>query len=139
MNCFLYNLKYESKYSIRKYFTLHGTKREFYRNPPISVSWLCYSDNKKQLIDLEKKGDVLKDVFEKRKEKLKYTENRIRKKGGELVRDIRHQKELTEQKFREKKEHIIKDILETKAKVKERIEEVVEVCSELFYKARLLR
>ncbi|XP_063367113.1 probable cardiolipin synthase (CMP-forming) [Cydia amplana] len=85
-----------------------------------------YSDEKKNLLQLEKKAEALKDVFEKKKEQLKDTEHRIRQRGEELVRDIRHQKELTGQKLREKREHLVKDILETKAKVRERFEEAVE-------------
>ncbi|XP_028038627.1 probable cardiolipin synthase (CMP-forming) [Bombyx mandarina] len=82
------------------------------------------SENKKHFITLEKKA--LKNAFEHKKEQLKHTEHKLRLKGEEIVRDIRHQGEVTGQKLRVKKEHIIKDILETKAKVKERFEEVVE-------------
>lgn len=93
----------------------------------LSVSCALLSDDKKHFIDFEKKAEALKDVLHHKKEQLKDTEHRIRQRGEELVRDIKHQKEVTEKKLRVKKEHLIKDILETKAKVKERFEEVVEV------------
>lgn len=92
-----------------------------------TITCLYSSDNKKHFITFDKKAEALKDVIEHKKEQLKGTEHRIRLKGEEIVRDLKHQKELTGQKLRSKKEFIIKDILETKAKVKERLEEVVEV------------
>ncbi|RVE55329.1 hypothetical protein evm_000227 [Chilo suppressalis] len=85
-----------------------------------------YSEDKKNFINLEQKAGTLKSAFEKKKEQLKDTELRIRQRSEEIVRDIKHQKEITEHKLRIKKEHLIKDILETKAKVKERLEDVVE-------------
>ena len=95
---------------------------------PLKISSLfcVYStDNKKHL--LEKKTDAIKDVFEQKKVQFKDTEHRIRQKGVEIVRDLKQQKELTGQKLKVKKDHIVKDILETKAKMREKIEEVVEV------------
>ncbi|CAK1583507.1 unnamed protein product [Parnassius mnemosyne] len=84
------------------------------------------SDSKKHFLSLEKNAEGLKDAFEQKKVLMKETEYRIRQKGVQLVRDIKHQKEITGQKIRVKKEHIMKDIHETKAKVREKIEEVVE-------------
>ncbi|CAG4931962.1 unnamed protein product [Parnassius apollo] len=84
------------------------------------------SDSKKHFLSLEKKTEELKDAFEQRKVQIKETEYRIRQKGVQLVKDIKQQKEITGQKIRVKKEHIMKDIHETKAKVREKIEEVVE-------------
>uniref|UniRef100_A0A2A4J6T2 cardiolipin synthase (CMP-forming) n=1 Tax=Heliothis virescens TaxID=7102 RepID=A0A2A4J6T2_HELVI len=114
--------------SIREYVTVFSSPRKRIRHPlqVSSVSCLYYSDEKKQFLTLEKKAHALKDAFEHKKDQLKDTEQRIRQKSEEIVRDIKHQKEVTGQKLRVKKEYIIKDILETKAKVKERIEEVVE-------------
>lgn len=108
---------------------LFVNKRQKVRNPYKIASVVCVysSDNKKHFINIEKKADALKDVLEHRKEQIKDTEQRLRQKGVEFVRDIKHQKEITEQKIKVKKDFIIKDILETKAKVREKIEEVVEV------------
>ncbi|CAG9789218.1 unnamed protein product [Diatraea saccharalis] len=86
----------------------------------------CYSDDKKHFIKIEKHTETLRTAFEQRKEQLKDTESRIRQKSEEIVRDIKCKKEKTEHKLRIKKDHLIKDLLETKAKVKERLEEVVE-------------
>lgn len=123
------NTGHEYATSIRKYVTILSNKRRQVKYPiKLSyVSCLYYSDNKKQFITLEKKAHVIKDAFEHKKEQLKDTEHRIRQRGEEIVRDIKQQKEITGQKLKVKKEHIIKDILETKGKIKERIEEVVEV------------
>ncbi|XP_063831440.1 probable cardiolipin synthase (CMP-forming) [Ostrinia nubilalis] len=113
----------------RQYMTVISNKRLLAKYPTSLVSFTCldYStDSKKQFLNFEKKSEALKDVLEHKKEQLKDTEQRIRQKGEEIVRDIKHQKEVTGQKLRVKKEHLIKDILETKAKVKERLEEVVE-------------
>ncbi|XP_045776665.1 probable cardiolipin synthase (CMP-forming) isoform X2 [Maniola jurtina] len=82
--------------------------------------------NKKHLLDIDKQREALKDVLEQRKSQIKVTEQRLRQKGVEIVRDLKQQKEITEHKFKKKKEHLVKDILETKAKVREKIEEVVE-------------
>ncbi|XP_013192095.2 probable cardiolipin synthase (CMP-forming) [Amyelois transitella] len=114
--------------NIRSYVNISANRRLSLRNPPVFVSAICVysSDSKKHFLNLEKKAEVLKDVLEHKKEQLKDTEQRIRLKGEEIVRDIKQHKEITGQKFREKKEHIIKDILETKAKVKEKLEIVVE-------------
>lgn len=123
------NTKHDYAVSIREYFTVFSNTGRRIRHPlPLSsVSYLQYSDDKKPFITFEKKSLALKDAFEHKKEQLKDTEHRIRQRSEEIVRDIKHQKDLTGQKLRVKKEYIIKDILETKAKVKERIEEVVEV------------
>ncbi|CAH2247483.1 probable cardiolipin synthase (CMP-forming) [Pararge aegeria] len=99
------------------------------RNSPLKLtSLVCVysSDNKKHLLDIDKQREVLKDVLEQRKIQIKDTEQRLRKKGVEIVRDLRQQKDITGQRFKEKREHLVKDILETKAKVREKIEEVVE-------------
>jgi hypothetical protein len=120
----------ECNVNFRQYNTIIAGKRVLLSFPSTSkliTNTKYYSDNKKHFINLEKKTDALKDVFEQRKEQLKDTEIRIRQKGEEIVRDIKHQKEITEHILKAKKDHIIKDILETKAKVKERLEEVVEV------------
>ncbi|CAK1552246.1 unnamed protein product [Leptosia nina] len=85
-----------------------------------------YSSDTKKFENLEKRAEALKDAFEQRKEKIKFTEQKIRLKGVEFVRDIKQHKEITSQKLKVKKDDIIKDILETKAKVKEKIEGVVE-------------
>lgn len=85
------------------------------------------SDTKKSLQNLEKRAGTLKDAFEQRKEKIRDTEQKIRLKGVEFVRDMKQHKEMTSQKLRVKKEVLMKDILETKAKVKEKLEGVVEV------------
>lgn len=107
-----------------------SNKRQALRCPakltPI-ITYVCYSDDKKQFIQFGKKTEALKDAFQYKKEQLRDTEHRIRQRGEEIIRDIKHQKEITEQKFREKKDHLVQDILETKAKVRERFEEVVEV------------
>ncbi|KPJ18117.1 putative cardiolipin synthase [Papilio machaon] len=81
---------------------------------------------KKHFLDLEKKAVEFKDAFEHKKEQIKETEHRIRQKGVQLVKEIKQQKEITGQKIKVKKDYIIKDLQETKAKVKEKIEEVVE-------------
>lgn len=113
---------------VRQYVIFHGMKQDYKNISKFSrISWMCFSDDKKHFLNLEKRTNVLKDAIEQKKIQLKDTEHKIRLKGEELIRDIRHQKEITGQKLREKKDHVIKDILETKAKVKERIEEVVEV------------
>ncbi|XP_041969137.1 probable cardiolipin synthase (CMP-forming) [Aricia agestis] len=91
-----------------------------------SVSCFYSSDNRKSFISIEKKAEAFKDAYEHKKEKIKDTEQKLRLKGAELVRDIKNQKEITEQKLKTKKDFLIKDILETKAKVKEKFEEVVE-------------
>ncbi|XP_075982666.1 cardiolipin synthase [Anticarsia gemmatalis] len=114
--------------SVREYVTILSNRRRHIRYPVnLSVISCQYSsDDKKQFITLEKKTHALKDALAHKKEQLKDTEHRIRQKGEEIVRDIKQQKELTGHKLKVKKEYILKDILETKAKVKERIEEVVE-------------
>lgn len=98
--------------------------------PYYATTVACFysSDSKKHFITLEKKAEAIKDAFDHKREKLKDTEQKIRLKGEELVSNIKHQKEITGERLRARKDHLIKDILETKAKVKERIEEVVEVC-----------
>lgn len=106
-------------------------KRQAVRPLETSLSCFYSSENKKHFITLEKKAEAIKDAFEHKREQLKDTEQKIRLKGEEIVRDIKHQKEVTGEKLRAKKQHIIKDILETKAKVKERIEGVVEVHFEI--------
>lgn len=116
----------------RQYNVLSTTQNKLavhriYKTPIKLSSLVCVysSDNKKHL--LEKKTDAIKNVFEQKKEQIKETEYRIRRKGEELVRDLKQQKEITGQKFKVKKDHLVKDILETRAKVREKIEEVVEV------------
>ncbi|XP_045537840.1 probable cardiolipin synthase (CMP-forming) [Papilio machaon] len=103
------------------------------RNNPVKYkislsSAVCVysSDSKKHFLDLEKKAVEFKDAFEHKKEQIKETEHRIRQKGVQLVKEIKQQKEITGQKIKVKKDYIIKDLQETKAKVKEKIEEVVE-------------
>ncbi|XP_059053251.1 probable cardiolipin synthase (CMP-forming) [Achroia grisella] len=119
--------KFNYNIPFREYMILVANKQTSKYLPVVSYMISGYSkDNKKNFINLEKKTETLKDVFEHRKEQLKDTEHKIRLKSEEIVRDIKQHKEITEQKIREKKEHLIKDILETKAKVKERLEEVVE-------------
>lgn len=114
--------------SVRDYVTILSFRRRRLRCPVHLSSISCFysSDDKKHFLTFEKKADALKDAFEHKKEQLKDTEHRLRQRSEEIVRDIKHQKEITGQKLRDKKDYIIKDILETKAKVKERIEEVVE-------------
>ncbi|XP_072929982.1 probable cardiolipin synthase (CMP-forming) [Epargyreus clarus] len=113
-----------SVFSVHKILT---NKRNVARFPLKLSSIVCvYSSDNKKFINLEKRAEVLKDAFEQRREQIKDTEQRIRQKGVELVRDIKQQKEVTEQKLKVKKEHLIKDILETKAKVREKFEEVAE-------------
>lgn len=109
-------------------------KRQVLRYP-LETSLSCFysSENKKHFITIEKKAESIKDAFEHRREQLKDTEQKIRLKGEEIVRDLKHQKEVTGEKLRVRKEHIIKDILDTKAKVKERIEGVVEVSDTVSY------
>ncbi|KAG6461689.1 hypothetical protein O3G_MSEX012796 [Manduca sexta] len=112
----------------RQYTIIISHKRQAIRHQ-IKVSTLVCSyssDKNKHFITFEKKAEALKDAFEQRKEKLKDTEQKIRLKGEEFVRDIKHQKEVTGKKLKVKKEFIIKDILETRDKVKEKLEEVVE-------------
>lgn len=82
------------------------------------------SDAKKSFENLEKRAEAFKDAFEQKKEKMRDTEQKLRLKGVELVRDIKQHKYITSQKFKVKKEILIKDILETKAKVKEKLIEV---------------
>lgn len=91
------------------------------------ITYVCYSDEKKHFIQLEKKSEALKDALQHKKEQLRDTEHRIRQKSEEIIRDFKHQKEVTGQTLREKKDHLVQDILETKAKVRERFEGVVEV------------
>lgn len=93
----------------------------------IPITYVCYSDEKKHFIQLEKKSEALKDALHHKKEQLRDTEHRIRQKSEEIIRDIKHQKEVTGQRLREKKDHLVQDILQTKAKVRERFEGVVEV------------
>lgn len=93
----------------------------------IPITYVCYSDEKRQFIKLEKKSEALKDALHHKKEQLRDTEHRIRQRSEEIIRDIKHQKEVAGQKLREKKDHLVQDILETKAKVRERLEGVVEV------------
>ncbi|KAH9636659.1 hypothetical protein HF086_003477 [Spodoptera exigua] len=122
------NIKQDHVMCIREYVTVLSNTRQRIKHLPVtSVSYLHYSDDKKPFLTFEKKTDALKDAFEHKKVQFKDTEHRIRQKGEEIVRDIKHQKEVTGQKLRVKKEYIIKDLLETKAKVKERFEEVVEL------------
>lgn len=104
-------------------------RRQIYTNPIKLTSLICSysSDNKKHIFEIEKKAEALKDALEQKKLQIQDTEQRIRQKGIEIVRDLKHQKEITGQKFKVKKEHLVKDILETKAKVREKFEEVVEV------------
>ncbi|XP_045776664.1 probable cardiolipin synthase (CMP-forming) isoform X1 [Maniola jurtina] len=103
-------------------------RRQIAKYPVKLTSIVCVysSDNKKHLLDIDKQREALKDVLEQRKSQIKVTEQRLRQKGVEIVRDLKQQKEITEHKFKKKKEHLVKDILETKAKVREKIEEVVE-------------
>lgn len=122
------NRRRECNVFIRQYSSI------FSRSPLklLPVGGAYYSDEKKHFLNLDKKAEAFKDVFEHKKEQLKDTEHRIRQRGEELVRDIKQQRELTGQRLREKSEHLVKDILETKAKVKERFEEVVEVRFSLY-------
>lgn len=103
-------------------------RRQMYTNRIKFTSLICVysSDNKKHIFEVEKKAEALKDALEQKKLQIQDTEQRIRQKGIEIVRDLKHQKEITGQKFKVKKEHLVKDILETKAKVREKFEEVVE-------------
>ncbi|KOB74489.1 Cardiolipin synthase 1, partial [Operophtera brumata] len=121
------NAKQNSNIPIRQFMLIVTNKRQLVRYP-LETSLSCFysSESKKHFITLEKKADAIKDAFEHRRGQLKDTEQKFRLKGEEIVRDIKHQKEVTGEKLRVRKEHIIKDILETKAKVKERIEGVVE-------------
>lgn len=104
-------------------------KRHHVKRPVKLTSIVCVysSDNKKHLLDIDKQTDALKNVLEQRKIQIKDTEQRLRQKSVEIVRDLKQQRDITGQKFKLKKEHLVKDILETKAKVREKIEEVVEV------------
>lgn len=91
------------------------------------------SDDKKNVYDFQKQTDLLQNVIDKNKEKLRDTELKIRQKGENLVKDFKHQKYITERKIRRKKEILIKDILETKTKVREKFEEVIEVMLTCYY------
>ncbi|KAL4709837.1 hypothetical protein ACJJTC_000324 [Scirpophaga incertulas] len=91
-----------------------------------TLTWSRYYCDKKRFLKLDKNTDILKDAFAHKKEQLKETETLIRQRGEEIVRDLRHQKEITGHKIKAKRDHIIKDILETKAKVREKFDEVVE-------------
>lgn len=103
-------------------------KRHHVKRPVKLTSIVCVysSDNKKYLL-VDKQTDALKNVLEQRKIQIKDTEQRLRQKSVEIVRDLKQQRDITGQKFKQKKKHLVKDILETKAKVREKIEEVVEV------------
>lgn len=114
------------QYSVHNTQNILAIRRTITTPLKLSSLFCVYStDNKKHLI--EKKTDVLKDVFNQKKVQFKDTEHRIRQKGVEIVRDLKQQKELTGQKLKVRKEHLVKDILETKARMREKIEEVVEV------------
>ncbi|XP_023940000.2 probable cardiolipin synthase (CMP-forming) [Bicyclus anynana] len=103
-------------------------RRQFVKRPLKLTSIVCVysSDNKKHLLDIDKQKEALQDVLEQKKIQIKDTEQRLRQKGVEIVRDLKQQKEITGQILKEKKQHLVKDILETKAKVREKFEEVVE-------------
>lgn len=115
--------------STRQYTIILASRRQALRYPveSIATAGLYSSDSKKQFITFEKKTNALKDALEQKKEQLKDTEQRIRLRGEEIVSNLKHRKEITGEKFRTRKDHLLKDILETKAKVKERLEGVVEV------------
>lgn len=124
-NLYCYNRTY-STFKINT--TVHKSSRNAIKNLKLTSAVCVFSsDSKKHILNLEKKAEEFKDAFEQKKEQIKETEHRIRQKGFQLVKDIKHQKEITGQRIRVKKNYIIKDIQETKAKVKEKIEEVVEV------------
>ncbi|KAJ2953248.1 hypothetical protein O0L34_g828 [Tuta absoluta] len=113
---------------VRQYITLL-TKRLPTVKAPVygpALSLIYYSDIKKDFLQCEKKSESIKEVLEHKKVQLKDTEHRIRQRGEEIVRDIKHQRDVTEQKLRETKDHLIKDILETKAKVRSKFDTVVE-------------
>lgn len=113
---------------LRQYISLTNKRQVLrYSLKLTPITYLCYSDEKKHFIELDKKSQALKDALQHKKEQLRDTEHRIRQRGEELIRDIKHQKEVTGQRLREKKDHLVQDILETKAKVRERFEGVVEV------------
>ncbi|XP_034834108.1 probable cardiolipin synthase (CMP-forming) [Maniola hyperantus] len=118
---------YSHQYSTLKIQNIF-VRRQIAKYPIKLTSIVCVysSDNKKHLLDIDKQREALKDVLEQRKSQIKDTEQRLRQKGVEIVRDLKQQKEITGQKFKKKKEYLVKDILETKAKVREKIEEVVE-------------
>lgn len=121
--------KFVDKNISTRQYTMYLTKKIQLLKFPVRLSSIvCVysSDSKKHFITLEKKAGVLKDALEKKKEQFKDTENRLLQRGEELVKDIKHHKELTSKKIRVKKEYILKDILETKAKVKDKFEEVIE-------------
>ncbi|XP_032521590.2 probable cardiolipin synthase (CMP-forming) [Danaus plexippus] len=104
------------------------TRRQIDKIPIKLSSIVCFysSDSKKHFLEIEKKAESIKNVFEQKKVQIKDTEQKIRQKGEELVKDLRHQREVTGQILKLKKDHLVKDILETKAKVREKIEGVVE-------------
>lgn len=112
----------ENAYCYRK-STLLLTKRQQRARYPLEANACYYSvEGKKSLIGLDKKG--IKNAIDLKKEQL---EQKLRLKGEEIIKDFRYQKDVTGEKLRLKKESVIKDILETKSKVKDRIEDVVEV------------
>lgn len=113
---------------LRQYISLNNKSevlRYYLKLTP--MTYVCYSDEKRQFIKLEKKSKTLKDALQHQKEQLRDTEHRIRQRSEEIMRDIKHQKEVAGQRLREKKDHLVQDILDTKAKVRERFEGVIEV------------
>ncbi|XP_038206572.1 probable cardiolipin synthase (CMP-forming) [Zerene cesonia] len=123
----LYSLYSKQFSSITTVNNSNVGKRHYPRHSICVSSIVCLSsDHKNSLQNFEKKAEAFKDAFEQKREKIKDTEHKIRQKGVEIVRDLKQHKEITSQKLREKKDHIIKDIRETKAKVKEKLEGVVE-------------
>lgn len=116
--------------SIREYLTILSNRRQQQIKHPIKLSFiscLYSSDEKKQFVNLEKKAHSIKDALDSKKILLKDAEHKIRKKSEEIVSDLKQQNKITSQKFKVQKEYIIKDIIETKGKIKERIEDVIEV------------
>ncbi|XP_050667966.1 probable cardiolipin synthase (CMP-forming) [Leptidea sinapis] len=102
-------------------------KRYVVKNPLNNASMVCvYSSENKTFKNLENRAEALKDALDHKREQMKHTEQKIRLKSVEIVRDIKQKREITSQKFKEKKKVIMKDILKTKAKVREKFEEVVE-------------
>ncbi|XP_077284828.1 cardiolipin synthase [Arctopsyche grandis] len=84
------------------------------------------TDDKRDIYELQKHAQILQTVIHKNKEKIRNTEQKLRRRGENLVKDFHHQKQVASLKIKEKKAIVIKDILETKSKVKEKIEEVIE-------------
>ena len=89
------------------------------------------SSDAKSFRDIRKHADRFRDVLDENKEKMRATQRRLSQKRASFVKSLQHQRQVAGQKIQERKAIIIKDILETKTKVKEKIEEAIEVSRSL--------